>query len=207
MITEAEHTDSRRPRRRRRVLIALGVVIAVLAAGTVVAFQTGAVRTAQAWLDSRNRAYPAVDTALLTPVQAKLVSVTRAEFDAQPAGTKYSEGVEEQWCADFVSWVMRAAGREFSNPNSGSWRIPGVYTLTEYFQSEKRFRPAGSGYTPKLGDVMLYGHDSPFRQHTNIVLTVDDGVVTTVGGNEWGGHVRISRFDLSDRGLVGIGVL
>ncbi|QRY62157.1 CHAP domain-containing protein [Gordonia sp. PDNC005] len=206
-MTTADDTDVHPPRKLRRRWIVLAVVAVILAGGAVVAEQTGAIRTGLAWWDSRNLTYPDVDTAQLSPVQQRIVDVTRAEYDAQPAGTKYSQGVEEEWCADFVSWVMRSAGREFSNPNSGSWRIPGVYTLTEYFQAEKRFRPAGSGYTPKLGDVMLYGHDSPFRQHTNIVLTVDDGVVTTVGGNEWGGHVRISRFDLSDRGLVGIGVL
>ncbi|GEE01665.1 hypothetical protein nbrc107696_21110 [Gordonia spumicola] len=200
--------DARPSRKRRRILISLAVIAVVITCGTVVAVETGAVRTARAWLDSRNRDYPSIDTARLTPLQARIVDVTRAEFGAQPPGTKYSEGVDEQWCADFVSWVMRASGRRFSNPNSGSWRIPGVYTLTEYFQSIDEFEAAGSGYTPKLGDVMLYDHDSPFRQHTNIVLTVDaDRVVTTVGGNEWGGHVKISRFDLDDRGLVGIGVL
>ena len=206
MTTADDTTDLHRPRKRRRWIV-LAVVLAILAGGAVVAEQTGAIRTGLAWWDSRNLTYPDVDTAQLSPAQKRIVEVTRTEYDAQPAGTKYSQGVEEEWCADFVSWVMRNSGHEFSNPNSGSWRIPGVYTLTEYFQAEKRFQPAGSGYTPKLGDVMLYGHDSPFRQHTNIVLTVDDGVVTTVGGNEWGGHVRISRFNLSDRGLVGIGVL
>ena len=55
-------------------------------------------------------------------------------------------GVEEPWCADFVSWIMREAGLPLSNPNSGHWRIPGVYTWQEYYQSQSRFQEVGDGY-------------------------------------------------------------
>jgi hypothetical protein len=34
---------------------------------------------------------------------------------------------------------MRQAGTSLNKPNSGSWRIPGVYTLQEYYQSVGRF--------------------------------------------------------------------
>ncbi|EGD54864.1 CHAP domain-containing protein [Gordonia neofelifaecis] len=194
--------------RARIFVIALAVVVVMLGGASAVAVHLGAVGFVTTWWNNRDRAYPDLDTASLTPTQRRIVDVTRAEFDAQPDGTKYSEGVDEEWCADFVSWVLKESGAPLSNPFSGHWRIPGVYTLTEYFQSRHRFRSADSGYRPKLGDVMLYSTKSFFRQHTNMVLDYSDGQVTTIGGNEWGGHVRVNRFEIGGYvGLVGYGVL
>jgi hypothetical protein len=103
--------------------------------------------------------------------------------------------------------VLREAGVALANPNSGSWRIPGVYTLQEYYESVGRFVPIGSDYRPRTGDVLLYRESSPFGQHTNIVLRADGGQVTTIGGNEYGG-IRIHRFTLDDvTGVVGLGRL
>ncbi|ALG87067.1 CHAP domain-containing protein [Gordonia phthalatica] len=196
------------PPKRRNLGIALAVVVLLLCGATVVAVQAGGVNFVTTWWNNRDRAYPDLDTATMSPTQRKIVDVTRAEFDAQPDGTRFSEGVEENWCADFVSWVMREAGVPFENPHSGHWRIPGVYTLTEYYQAQGRFKAADSGYTPKPGDVMLYKKGSAFGQHTNIVLTYSDGRVTTVGGNEWGGHVTVNEFEIRGYvGLVGYGVL
>lgn len=194
--------------KRRNLSIALAVVVLLLGGATVVAVQAGAVNFVTTWWNNRDRSFPDLDTAAMSPTQQKIVEVTRAEFDAQPDGTRFSEGVEENWCADFVSWVMRESGVPFTNPHSGHWRIPGVYTLTEYFQAQGRFKAADSGYTPKPGDVMLYRKGSAFGQHTNILLAYSDGRVTTVGGNEWGGHVRVNEFAIRGYvGLVGYGVL
>ena len=55
---------------------------------------------------------------------------------------------------------------------------------------------------------MLYKKGSAFGQHTNIVLQYTGGRVTTVGGNEWGGHVKVNEFKIAGYvGLVGYGVL
>ncbi|WOC12048.1 CHAP domain-containing protein [Gordonia sp. MP11Mi] len=209
MPVDTDEPDVHSGPRRHRVLITLAVVVVLFGCGALVVLHSGAATTVAAWFDGhRGRDYPDIDTTTLDPVQQRIVEVTRTEFDAQPDGTKYSEGVDEAWCADFVSWVMNQSGRTLVNPNSGSWRIPGVATLTEYFQSEKHFHAADSGYRPELGDVMLYSSESRFGQHTNIVLRVDGDVVTTVGGNELGGNVRISEFTIGDDdGLVGFGSL
>ncbi|GEE01664.1 hypothetical protein nbrc107696_21100 [Gordonia spumicola] len=182
-------------------------VIVVLGGGSLIAVQTGAAQSVLSMLDDDGPDYPTLDTSRLTAAQQRIVEVTHTEFDAQPPGTKYSDGVDESWCADFVSWVMHSSDVVYTNPNSGGWRIPGVATLTEYFQSRGDFRSADSGYRPKLGDVVLYAADSKFGQHTNIVLRDDDGVLTTVGGNE-AGRIRIGSFaPATDAGLVGYGVL
>lgn len=194
--------------KRRKLGIVLAVVVLLLGGATVVAVEVGGVDFVKTWWNNRDRDFPDLDTTALSPTQKRIVDVTRAEFDAQPDGTKFAEGVEESWCADFVSWVMRESGVPLTNPNSGSWRIPGVYTLTEYYQQKGAFRAADSGYIPKAGDVMLYSEKSFFRQHTNIVLKYADGRVTTVGGNEWGGNIHVNEFEIRGYvGLVGYGVL
>ncbi|WP_459547871.1 CHAP domain-containing protein [Nocardia sp. X0981] len=62
---------------------------------------------------------------------------------------------------------------------------------------------------PVTGDVILYGPDSRFGQHTNIVLIAENGTLTTIGGNE-GDEVRIERWDpaaVPDIDIVGYGRL
>ncbi len=150
------------------------------------------------------RVFPVVDTAALPSERARIIESLRREFAENRPGTYYSEGVEEPWCADFVSTVLRDSGLPLHNPNSGTWRIPGVSTLTEYFQREGRLRPAD--YTPVPGDVVLYAPEHRMRQHTNFVVGVDDGVVTTVGGNQPGGVSALTFEHADTKGIVGYGV-
>ncbi|SEE45094.1 CHAP domain-containing protein [Rhodococcus jostii] len=151
--------------------------------------------------------FPAVDTTALSPQQARIVGLLETEHGRQRPGTFFSEGVEEPWCADFVSWIMREAGQPLSNPNSGHWRIPGVYTLREYYESQSRFEQVGAGYRPTVGDVVLYDNSSWVGQHTNIVVAVDGDTATTVGGNEFG-RIRVHTVDWStDSAVVGFGRL
>lgn len=153
------------------------------------------------------QAFPSINTSLLDEKQQKIVTLLRQEYAAQNPGIKYSEGVTEPWCADFVSWIMREAGEPLTNPNSGSWRIPGVATLQDYYQSIEAFRPYESGYQPKVGDVVLYNDPGIFGQHTNIVIKNDDGALTTVGGNEEGKIRVFTNHDSAAAVIVGYGVL
>lgn len=98
---------------------------------------------------------------------------------------------------------MRESGSALANPASGSWRIPGVYTPTEYYRDSGRFR--GPGYQPRPGDVVLCSPGWRFRQHTNIVVVNDDGELTTIGGNE--GGINVGSVKADDRGIVGFGLL
>jgi CHAP domain len=151
--------------------------------------------------------FPSIDGAALDATQVRVLVAAKRQFDKPSPGTTYAEGADEPWCADFVSWVMREAGVPLSNPNSGSWRIPGVYTLQEYYESTGEFQSASSGYVPKPGDVIMYNASSPFGQHTNIVVSARAGAVTTVGGNE-NGKIRAHTFAwIDDPGIVGFGAL
>ncbi|MFE3291935.1 CHAP domain-containing protein [Rhodococcus sp. NPDC059234] len=190
------------PRRRR----ALVWVTAAVAAVAVVA--TGVLWLAPSrYLPWDTADFPTVNRSELSGPQARIVDLLDAEHRAQRPGTFYSEGSEEPWCADFVSWIMREADLPLSNPNSGHWRIPGVYTLREYYASQGRFEKAGGGYRPVVGDVVLYDNSSWVGQHTNIVVAVDRNTATTVGGNEFG-RIRVHDLDwTSDSAVVGFGRL
>ncbi len=151
--------------------------------------------------------FPEVDRTALSPTQVRIVDLLEAEHTDQRPGTFYSDGAQEPWCANFVSWIMREAGEPLSNPNSGSWRIPGVYTLQEYYQAQDRFEPIGNGYRPEVGDVVLYDNEFRLGQHTNFVVAVAGDTATTVGGNELG-KIRVHDLDWqSDRAVVGFGRL
>ncbi|MBM7460420.1 CHAP domain-containing protein [Rhodococcus coprophilus] len=190
--------------RRPATLVTTAVVLAV------------ALVAASVWWLAPNRlfpwdsaSFPDVDTSALSPTQVQIVELLEDQHREQRPGTFYSEGIREPWCADFVSWIMREAGVPLSNPHSGHWRIPGVYTLGEYYESTGRFEPAGSGYRPSVGDVVLYHSSLGFgqREHTNIVVAVDGETATTVGGNEFG-KIRVHTVDwAADDAVVGFGRL
>ncbi|MGN5240661.1 MULTISPECIES: CHAP domain-containing protein [unclassified Rhodococcus (in: high G+C Gram-positive bacteria)] len=197
-------TETRSAGRGRRAT----TVIAAAVAAVVLLF----VAVVWWWAPSRylpwdTASFPAADTASLSTEQVAVVDLLEDEHRTQRPGTFYSEGVEEQWCADFVSWIMREAGMPLSNPHSGHWRIPGVYTLQEYYEQHDRFEPVESGYQPEVGDVVLYENTAGFGQHTNIVVAVDGDEAITVGGNEFG-RIRVHTLEWSDdSAVVGFGRL
>ena len=187
-----------------KLWLALCTLVAVLAVGAAALLvrAPGAIDI----LPGKPVAFPQVDRSALDPDQARIVDVLQAQYEAQPGGSHFSEGIEEPWCADFVSWVLNEAGRPLTNPNSGSWRIPGVYTLQEYYQAAGRFTEP-DGYRPTTGDVVMYADGSPLGLHTNFVVTVDDNAITTIGGNEEGG-IRVHTLDDAEvAGILGYGRL
>lgn len=133
-----------------------------------------------------------------------LLSIAKNEYENPRLGEFYAEGVREPWCADFVSFVFKEFGRPFSNPYTGHWRIPGVYTLKEYLQSIDAWHPEPE-YRPQPGDIVIYD-GSLFGTHANMVVEVDGNYIVTVGGNE-DGRIRLDKIDWTDRryGVLGFG--
>ena len=195
---------------KRALLIGVGIV-ALCIVGVSIIFAQSRFNPIPQIISSQSQsnerlAFPVLDAAQLSTDQQKVIEIVKTEYALNPKGTKYSSGIEEPWCADFVSWVFNEAGVPLSNPNSGSWRIPGTYTLREYYESIGKLKLADSGYVPKVGDIMLYDNPSPFGQHTNVIIKNEDGIVTTVGGNEPGG-IRIVKHSTPDvAGFIGYGV-
>jgi hypothetical protein len=193
---------------RRKIIVCAVIGIVLIAAG--IAFSQSRFNPLPRILASTQPqekvAFPSISTTGLSLEQTVLIKILQQEYAAQPAGTKYSEGIEEPWCADFVSWVFKEADVPLKNPNSGGWRIPGTFTLREYYEQEDRFVPASSEYSAKVGDILLYDNPSPFGQHTNIVINNEDGVITTIGGNEPGGIRIVKHTEPVDAGFIGYGV-
>ena len=183
----------RLPTRRALLLVALVATLVVVAGGAIGFYRS---RTT-------TPAFPVVDTSALSPGRAAVVRILGEEYATQAGMSKYSEGNDEPWCADFTSWVMRASGKPFANPNSGHWRIPGVLTLTAYLKDGGRYE--APGYAPKPGDMVLYDVPSPKGQHVNIVLINDHGTLTTVGGGEGRGVGLSTYVAADDSGITGYG--
>ncbi len=155
-----------------------------------------------------------IDTSNFSTTQQAVLAVLRQEYAKSPTSydknvLNYTEGFEESWCADFLSWVFDQADTPFVHPDTGYWRVPGVLTLQEYYEQHNAYRDVGD-YTPKFGDVAFYFGETPdggSTEHVAMVLAVEDDRVITIGGNETGNTVRI-RADLlrdGEKGLSGFG--
>lgn len=187
-----------------------GISLAVYAIQPLRYHVRGGLTTVSARLSApAEQPFPAINLNGLSETQLSIINLARAEYAKRPvsydsAVLEYTQGNNEAWCADFASWVMREAGIPFKNPHSGSWRIPGVYTLQEYFESQDHFVIAGT-YTPETGDIaFLHGPGG----HVAIVLGMEEGKMLTIGGNE-NGRMRVSTRSIipGEEGLIGFGTL
>lgn len=162
--------------------------------------------------------FPAIHTAGLTPIQKRLLQTVKEEYYKRPTGNdktvmKYTEGVEESWCADFISWARDQAGIPWTHPETKYWRISGVGTVKDYYLAASAYMEADKldGYTPKLGDVAFYYGETPdggSSEHIAMVLGMDGDKLITIGGNETEKEilqVRYNKLQVGERGLVAIG--
>lgn len=91
---------------------------------------------------------------------------------------KYTDKHLEYWCADFVSWVFKEAGKQFTGGSSGGWRIASVSGLDAWFKQNGTFINNGSGVKPQPGDVYFMG-----ISHVGIVEKVEGDKIYTISGN------------------------
>lgn len=197
----------RLPRRQRRTGFIVGciVVVAVIAAVVAWFLPVNPVPSLAYYATSSSQQFPDIDASGLSEKQKGLLAILKAQYQEPQSGEFYSQGERQPWCANFVSWAMRENGMTYTNPVSGSWRIPGTRTLKDYYVQQGTFVPIDQPYAPRFGDTILYQPPSRYGEHVNIVLKVKDGHVTTIGGNE-GGQIRISTRDMSDTtGVIGYG--
>jgi hypothetical protein len=145
-----------------------------------------------------------------------VVSVAKTELAKSPVEydsnvLKYTDGIREAWCADFVSWVYKTAGKPFTDGSSGGWRQASVVNLQAWFQKNQTYFAVGS-QPPQPGDVAFYiGSQTPdggSAQHVNIVISVQGDTMVTIGGNESNKVVQSTRkIALGQNSLVGFGRL
>ncbi len=131
----------------------------------------------------------------LSPMRARIVAIAEAQvgYRTDPTDTycnKFSAywnagvddcgnaNLDEEWCADFAAWVWKEAGAVvayqlapgYLNGNTASFYVWGTTHGT--------WHPIGSGYTPRPGDVAVYGLD------TSAVTAVHVAIVTAATGND-----------------------
>lgn len=124
-------------------------------------------------------------------VREKVVAIAKQELSLWESGQltpgtsfhKYSQGRNENWCADFVSWVYNQAGYPLKDTKEGN--VPGVITIKEIGEAGGKFNfhPVGSGYVPKPGDIVVQKTNA---SHVNIVVAVEGDIITVIGGNQGG---------------------
>ena len=209
MTLPASSTSSHRPTRAALtgllVIITLSVIAVALALWSSGFGRSVVHRTSSTAVHGEVN-FPALPDNL-SERQRTVLELARKEFEAQPPGVRFSQGEQQAWCANFVSWIMKEAGVPLKNPHTGSWRIPGIFTLKEYYQSVGRWRAVDSGYIPRPGDVAIYQRSPVFGDHTNIVISHTKNATATVGGNEIN-RVRVYvNSSQNDTGLLGWGIL
>ena len=152
-------------------------------------------------------------------VQTAESQIGNKEFN--PQVLQYTEGNNEDWCADFVSWVFNKAGYPFvtaAGPGRSSWRITlvnarvaGYPNLRDYFIKNGAYKTKESLYVPAPGDVVIFSRQG--RSHTGIVSRVDQPAnknekwIYTIEGNSKYDDVRNAAYPISDGTIDGYGTI
>lgn len=112
------------------------------------------------------------------------------------------------WCACFLSW---GAEQLKTSIDGDPPRFANVDTGMEGFQKSRMWRDRGA--TPIPGDYVFFdwdGRNDPDGgkdpDHVGAVLCVEGNFLYTIEGNS-GGKVAVNRYPLSDKRIVGYGVL
>lgn len=115
----------------------------------------------------------------------------------------YWYGMQDQWCAMFVSWCLRQAGV----PNSVVQSHASCTNWVSWFQTNATYYTRSSGYVPASGDIIFFKSDAVTRasDHVGIVNYVSGNTVYTIEGNS-SNQVRTRSYALSDTYIVGYGI-
>lgn len=132
--------------------------------------------------------------------RSDVTKAAKAELNLHVKGrpNKYTQwyGVDDNWCAMFVSYVCNKAGV----PTSVVPKTAAVQVLYDFAKNNRRFKAKNSGYTPKGGDIMI--QKSNGASHTGIVISSSGNTFATIEGNS-GDAVRKCSYTLSSTSLTG----
>lgn len=142
-------------------------------------------------------------------VSQKVVTLAKRELKLWESGKlkpgsgyhKYSQGRDENWCADFVSWIYNQAGYPLKKDNEGN--VPSVDEVRSIGETSDKFNFEPSArYTPKPGDIIVQKNSSTGLSHVMLVIAVDGKSMTVIGGNQGSdgagfGASRVSQYDIT----------
>ncbi|MBQ3546229.1 MAG: RICIN domain-containing protein [Lachnospiraceae bacterium] len=105
-------------------------------------------------------------------------------------GSNYTEygrwyGLQDMWCAMFVSWCANVAGVSTSVVPKHSYTPTGLNWFKNKGQAYSRATVASGGYTPQPGDIIYFksSRNQNITNHVGIVTKYSGGTVYTVEGN------------------------
>ena len=120
-------------------------------------------------------------------------------------------GMNDMWCAMFVSWCANVAGISSSIVKYHAFTPDGLNYYISRGQAYKRSTVAAGGYTPIAGDIIYFKspRNSNITNHIGIVTGYSNGTVYTVEGNTSsatvstnGGAVAAKSYDIYNTYIV-----
>ena len=123
---------------------------------------------------------PTIDGGSIVAVAEQLKNLHIIEVpdgsNTGPGIIEFTDGNAEAWCADFVSWVLRAAGRPFTGGASGGWRLAWTLDVRGWFAERGAFRDRLAA-DPQPGDVVwfTFGHVGIVRRATPMMIETIEG--------------------------------
>ena len=131
-------------------------------------------------------------------------------------GGNYTEygrwyGMQDMWCAMFVSWCANVAGVPNSVVPYHAYTPSGLSWFQSRGRAYSRATVAAGGYTPQPGDIIYFKspRNSNPTNHVGIVTSYSGGVVNTVEGNTSsatvstnGGAVASKSYSISNTYIV-----
>lgn len=212
----AEQSSPAQSWRWDKILTAFAVPVMLIIGVSIAISTTGTDTTAEKNITIKQKVaradFPAIEVTNFSATQKQVLTLAQQEYAKNPTGydetvMKYTEGFEESWCADFISWVFNKSGTPFVHPDTKYWRIPGVQTLMAYYQKENAYHEIGDGYIPKMGDVAFYFGETPdggSSEHVAMILEVRGDTIVTIGGNEGDKGILQVRYDTLEKDVKGL---
>ncbi len=120
-------------------------------------------------------------------------------------------GLQDMWCAMFVSWCANVAGISTSVVPKHAYTPTGLNWFKNKGQAYSRATVAAGGYTPQPGDIIYFKspRNSNPTNHIGIVTSYSGGTVYTVEGNTSsatvstnGGAVAAKSYSISNTYIV-----
>ena len=121
-------------------------------------------------------------------------------YESHPGWNQYTP-----WCGCFLSW---AADQQKASIIGAPPRFADVDEGMKGFKDSRMWRERGdTNNMPIPGDYVFFDWDGGSNpDHVGAVLCVEGNFLYTIEGNS-GGRVAVNRYPLSDKRIVGYGVL
>ncbi|MDE5780551.1 MAG: peptidoglycan-binding protein [Lachnospiraceae bacterium] len=112
-------------------------------------------------------------------------------------------GMQDMWCAMFVSWCANLAGVSTSVIPKHALTVEGLQKFKDWGRAYSRSSVASGSYTPQAGDIIYFKDSgtSAATNHVGIVTKYSGSTVYTIEGNS-GNKVAENSYSISNTYIV-----